>query len=85
MVTPTASIPALVTAGPEFGFDLGRPISAVGERIIAGVALVQQPIQLLTVCTAASVTAYCRIRLCLAFSVQRAFVGISLSALVVNV
>src|SRR5262245_12111651 len=41
--------PALVTAGPEFGFDLGRPISAVGEHIIAGVVLVQQPIQLLAV------------------------------------
>src|SRR6516165_11641112 len=48
MVAPTASMnPALVTAGPEFGLDLGRPISAVGEHIIAGVALVQQPIQLL--------------------------------------
>src|SRR5262249_45279085 len=48
MVAPTASMnPAVVTAGPEFGLDLGRPISAVGEHIIAGVALVQQPIQLL--------------------------------------
>src|SRR5439155_23267410 len=34
---------------PEFGLELGRPISAVGEHIIAGVALVQQPIQLLAV------------------------------------
>src|SRR4051812_27579846 len=41
--------PALVTTGPEFGLDLGRSISAVGEHIIAGVALVQQPIQLLAV------------------------------------
>src|SRR4051794_9513437 len=41
--------PALVTAGPEFGLDLGRAISAVGEHIIAGVARVQQPIQLLAV------------------------------------
>src|SRR5262245_18723014 len=50
MVAPTASMnPALVTAGPEFGLDLGRPISAVAEHIIAGVALVQQPIQRLAV------------------------------------
>jgi hypothetical protein len=40
--------PALVTAGSEVGLDLGRPISAVGEHIIAGVALVK-PIQLLAV------------------------------------
>src|SRR5262245_6047662 len=33
------------TTGPEFGLDLGQPISAV----IAGVALIQQPIQLLAV------------------------------------
>src|SRR5499426_4333192 len=50
MVAPTASMnPAVVTAGPEFGLDLGRPISAVGKHIIAGVALVQQPIQLLAI------------------------------------
>jgi hypothetical protein len=42
VVSPTASVnPALVTAGSEVGLDLGRPISAVGEHIIAGVALVQ--------------------------------------------
>src|ERR1700704_6063407 len=41
VVAPTASVnPALVTAGPELGLDLSRPISAVGELIIAGVALV---------------------------------------------
>src|SRR4051794_30054141 len=50
MVAPTASMnPTVVSTGPEFGLDLGRPISAVGEHIIAGVALVQQPIQLLAV------------------------------------
>src|SRR5262249_43771266 len=50
MVAPTASMNAArATAGPEFGLDLGRPISAVGEHIIAGVARVQQPIQLLAV------------------------------------
>src|SRR5438067_7592188 len=50
MVAPTASMNlTVVTAGPEFGVDLGRPISAVGEHIIAGVALNQQPIQLLAV------------------------------------
>src|SRR5438270_2342067 len=50
VVAPTASMnPALVTAGPESGLDLGRTISAVGEHIIAGIALVQQPIQLLAV------------------------------------
>src|SRR5262245_23889069 len=50
MVAPSASMnPALVNAGPEFGLDLGRPISAVGKHIIAGVARVQQPIQLLAV------------------------------------
>jgi hypothetical protein len=50
MIAPTASMnPAVVTAGPEFGLGLGRPISAVGEHIIAGVALVQQPIQLLAI------------------------------------
>src|SRR5262245_50424158 len=41
--------PTVVTTGPEVGLDLGRPISAVGEHIIAGVALIQQPIQLLAV------------------------------------
>src|SRR4051812_46212419 len=42
VVASTASVnPAPVTAGPELGLDLGRPISAVGEHIIAGVALVQ--------------------------------------------
>src|ERR1044072_4324177 len=41
--------PAPVTAGPEFGLDFGRPISAVGEHIIPAVARVQQPIQLLAV------------------------------------
>src|SRR5262245_34423569 len=41
--------PTVVTTGPEFSLDLGRPISAVAEHIIAGVALVQQPIQLLAV------------------------------------
>ena len=41
MVAPTASMnPTVVTTGPEFGLDLGRPISAVGEHIIAGVARV---------------------------------------------
>src|SRR6476659_5549832 len=50
MVAPTASMnPTVVSTGPEFGLDLGRSISAVGEHIIAGVALVQQPIQLLAV------------------------------------
>src|SRR5262245_4873646 len=50
MVAPTASMnPTVVTTGPEFGLDLRRPISAVGEHIIAGVALIQQPIQLLAV------------------------------------
>src|SRR5258705_13057652 len=50
MIAPTASMnPTVVTTGPEFGLDLGRPISAVGEHIIAGVARVQQPIQLLAV------------------------------------
>src|SRR6187401_3621357 len=50
MVAPTASMnPTVVTTGPEFGLDLGRSISAVGEHIIAGVAHVQQPIQLLAV------------------------------------
>src|SRR5712675_40069 len=50
MIAPTASMnPTVVTTGPEFGLDLGRSISAVGEHIIAGVALVQQPIQLLAV------------------------------------
>src|SRR5436190_8775810 len=49
MVAPSASMnPAVVTAGPEFGLDLGRAISAVGD-IIAGIALIQQPIQLLAV------------------------------------
>ena len=38
----TASVnPTSVTAGPELGLDLGRPISTVREHIIAGVALVQ--------------------------------------------
>src|SRR3954464_2083629 len=50
MVAPTASMnPTVVTTGPEFGLDLGRSISAVGEHIIAGVARVHQPIQLLAV------------------------------------
>src|SRR5580765_1950336 len=50
MIAPTASMnPTVVSTGPEFGLDLGRPISAVGEHIIAGVALVQQPFQLLAV------------------------------------
>src|SRR3954453_10042969 len=50
MIAPTASMnPTVVTTGPEFGLDLGRSISAVGEHIIAGVAPVQQPIQLLAV------------------------------------
>src|SRR6266487_748542 len=50
MIAPTASMNlTVVTTGPEFGLDLGRPISAVGEHIIAGVALNQQPIQLLAV------------------------------------
>src|SRR5262245_33858072 len=50
MVAPTASMnPTVVTTNPEFGLDLGRPISAVGEHIIAGVARVQQPFQLLAV------------------------------------
>src|SRR3954463_11513164 len=50
MVAPTASMnPTVVTTGPEFGLDLGRSISAVSEHIIAGVALVQQPIQFLAV------------------------------------
>src|SRR4249920_3046554 len=50
MVAPTASMnPTVVTTGPEFGLDLGRSISAVGEHIIAGVARIQQPIQFLAV------------------------------------
>src|SRR3954447_22944952 len=50
MVAPTASMnPTVVTTGPEFGLDLGRSISAVSKHIIAGVARVQQPIQLLAV------------------------------------
>src|SRR3954464_13837864 len=50
MIAPTASMnPTVVTTGPEFGLDLGRSISAVGEHIIASVALVQQPIQFLAV------------------------------------
>src|SRR6476620_2425461 len=50
MIAPTASMnPTVVTTGPELGLDLGRSISAVGEHIIAGVARVQQPIQLLAV------------------------------------
>src|SRR4029078_163030 len=50
MVAPTASMnPTVVTTGPEFGLDLARSISAVGEHIIAGVAHVHQPIQLLAV------------------------------------
>src|SRR5438046_10579678 len=50
MCAPSSSInPSLVTAGPESGLDLGRAISAVGEHIIAGIALIQQPIQLLAV------------------------------------
>src|SRR6267142_7197537 len=50
MVAPTASMnPTVVTTGPEFGLDLGRSISAVSEHIIAGVARVQQLIQLLAV------------------------------------
>src|ERR1700704_54823 len=50
MIAPTASMnPTVVTTSPEFGLDLGRSISAVSEHIIAGVALVQQPIQLLAV------------------------------------
>src|SRR6478752_2215939 len=50
MIAPTASMnPTVVTTGPEFGLDLGRPISAVSEHIIAGVARVQQPFQLLAV------------------------------------
>ena len=39
----------VVTTGPEFGPDLGRLISAVNKLIVAGVALVQQPIQFLAV------------------------------------
>ena len=36
VVAPTASVnPAPVTAGPELGLDLSRPISAVGQHIIA--------------------------------------------------
>ena len=35
VVASTASVnPAPVTAGPELGLDLGRPISAVGEHIV---------------------------------------------------
>src|SRR3954462_9733144 len=50
MVAPTASMnPTVVTTGPELGLDLGRSISTVSKHIIAGVALVQQPIQLLAV------------------------------------
>src|SRR5258708_9130731 len=50
MIAPTASMnPTVVTTGPELELDLGRSISAVSEHIIAGVALVQQPIQLLAV------------------------------------
>src|SRR6188508_3649571 len=50
MVAPTASMnPTVVTTDPEFGLDLGRSIGAVGEHIIAGVAHVQQPFQLLAV------------------------------------
>src|SRR5258707_5217067 len=50
MIAPTASMnPTVVSTGPEFGLDLGRPISAVSEHIIAGVARVQQLIQLLAV------------------------------------
>src|SRR6476646_514807 len=50
MIAPTASMnPTVVTTGPELGLDLGRSISAVSKHIIAGVALVQQPIQLLAV------------------------------------
>src|SRR3954463_2168598 len=50
MVAPTASMnPTVVTTGPEFGLDLNRSISAVSEHIIAGVARVQQLIQLLAV------------------------------------
>ena len=40
---------ALKAAGSKSPLDLGRAISAVGEHIIAGVARVQQPIQLLAV------------------------------------
>src|SRR6185436_9676181 len=50
MIAPTASMnPTVVTTGPELELDLGRSISAVSEHIIAGVARVQQPIQLLAV------------------------------------
>jgi hypothetical protein len=50
MIAPTASMsPTVVTTGPEFGPDLGRLISAVSKHIVAGVALVQQPIQFLAV------------------------------------
>src|SRR3954468_3193790 len=50
MIAPTASMnPTVVTTGPEFGLDLNRSISAVSEHIIAGVARVQQLIQLLAV------------------------------------
>src|SRR3954454_12187522 len=41
--------PTVVTTGPEFGLDLNRSISAVSEHIIAGVARVEQLIQLLAV------------------------------------
>src|SRR5881394_2969488 len=40
---------ALKAAGSKSPLDLGRAISAVSEHIIAGIALVQQPIQLLAV------------------------------------
>src|SRR6266581_3030078 len=40
---------ALKAAGSKSPLDLGRAISAVGEHIIAVVARVQQPIQLLAV------------------------------------
>src|SRR5215813_543611 len=38
MVAPTAYESEVVTTNPEFGLDLSRPISTVGEHIIAGVA-----------------------------------------------
>jgi hypothetical protein len=40
-VTACVVVRRCLTAGPELGLDLGRPISAVGEHIIAGVALIQ--------------------------------------------
>ena len=41
--------PAVVTTDPEFLLDLGRPISPISKHIIASVAVLQQPIQLLAV------------------------------------